>query len=116
MPKNRLSAAPPELLAQILSWLDCSKQTLPPLKITTVLGYPGGSEIDLAVEKGEVICRGMTASPYFGREPFISWDKKEFVRVLLFTGDKRDERIRDVPTLREVSSQRKGPGEQSPRR
>ena len=27
-------------------------------KIDTVLGYPGGSEIDLAVEKGEVQCRG----------------------------------------------------------
>src|SRR5262249_25597421 len=48
------------------------EETLPSLKINTVLGYPGGSEIYLAVEKGEVICRGMTASPYFGREPFIS--------------------------------------------
>jgi hypothetical protein len=38
------------------------------LKIDTVLGYPGGSEIDLAVEKGEVQCRGLTAAPYFGRE------------------------------------------------
>ncbi len=50
---------------------------------TPVQGYPGGSEIDLAVEKGEVICRGMTASPYFGREPFLTWEKKKFVRVLL---------------------------------
>ena len=39
------------------------EDTLPPLKINTVLGYPGGSEIDIAVEKGEVVCRGMTASP-----------------------------------------------------
>ncbi len=85
------------------------EETLPPLKITTVLGYPGGSEIDLAVEKGEVICRGMTASPYFGREPFISWDKKKFVRILLFTGDKRDERIPDVPTLREIFDKEKVP-------
>jgi tripartite-type tricarboxylate transporter receptor subunit TctC len=85
------------------------EETLPPLKIITVLGYPGGSEIDLAVEKGEVICRGMTASPYFGREPFISWDKKKFVRILLFTGDKRDERIPDVPTLREIFDKEKVP-------
>jgi len=61
------------------------------------------------VEKGEVICRGMTASPYFGREPFISWDKKKFVRILLFTGDKRDERIPDVPTLREIFDKEKVP-------
>src|SRR5919106_4823345 len=38
------------------------------LKIDTVLGYPGGSEIDLAVEKGEGQCRGLTAAPYFGGE------------------------------------------------
>jgi tripartite-type tricarboxylate transporter receptor subunit TctC len=85
------------------------EETLPPLKINTVLGYPGGSEIDLAVEKGEVICRGMTASPYFGREPFLSWQKKNFVRVLLFTGDKRDERIPDVPTLGEIFDKEKVP-------
>ena len=54
------------------------EETLPPLKITTVLGYPGGAEIDLAVEKGEVICRGMTASPFFGREPFLSWQEEKF--------------------------------------
>ena len=85
------------------------EDTLPPLKITTVLGYPGGSEIDLAVEKGEVVCRGMTASPYFGREPFLTWHKSNFVRVLLFTGDKRDERIPDVPTLEEIFDKEKVP-------
>jgi tripartite-type tricarboxylate transporter receptor subunit TctC len=85
------------------------EETLPPLKINTVLGYPGGSEIDLAVEKGEVICRGMTASPFFGREPFLTWQKKKFVRVLLFTGDKRDERIPDVPTIGEIFDREKVP-------
>jgi tripartite-type tricarboxylate transporter receptor subunit TctC len=85
------------------------EDTLPPLKINTVLGYPGGSEIDIAVEKGEVICRGMTASPYFGREPFLSWQKKNFVRVLLYTGEKRDERIPDVPTIAEIFEKEKVP-------
>ena len=85
------------------------EDTLPPLKINTVLGYPGGSEIDIAVEKGEVICRGMTASPFFGREPFLSWQKKNFVRVLLFTGAKRDERLPDVPTIREIFDKEKVP-------
>lgn len=83
------------------------EDTLPPLKINTVLGYPGGSEIDIAVEKGEVICRGMTASPFFGREPFLSWQKKNFVRVLLYTGAKRDERIPDVPTIAEIFDKEK---------
>jgi tripartite-type tricarboxylate transporter receptor subunit TctC len=85
------------------------EDTLPPLKINTVQGYPGGAEIDLAVEKGEVICRGMTASPYFGREPFLTWQKNKFVRVLLYTGDKRDERIPDVPTLNEIFDKEKVP-------
>jgi tripartite-type tricarboxylate transporter receptor subunit TctC len=71
-------------------------------KIETVLGYPGGSEIDLAVEKGEVQCRGLTAAPYFGREPFISWRKKNFVNVLLYGGVKRDPRIPDTPTIYEI--------------
>ena len=85
------------------------EDTLPPLKINTVLGYPGGSEIDIAVEKGEVMCRGMTASPFFGREPFLSWQKKHFVRVLLYTGAKRDERIPDVPTIAEIFDKEKVP-------
>jgi tripartite-type tricarboxylate transporter receptor subunit TctC len=85
------------------------EDTLPPLKINTVLGYPGGSEIDIAVEKGEVQCRGMTASPYFGREPFLTWQKKNFVRVLVYTGAKRDERIPDVPTIAEIFEKEKVP-------
>lgn len=85
------------------------EDTMPPLKINTVLGYPGGSEIDIAVEKGEVMCRGMTASPFFGREPFLTWQKKKFVRVLLFTGAKRDERIPDVPTIAEIFEKEKVP-------
>src|SRR5574341_1357786 len=83
------------------------EDTLPPLKINTVQGYPGGSEIDLAVEKGEVVCRGMTASPFFGREPFLTWQKNNFVRVLLFTGKKRDPRIPDVPTIFEIFEKEK---------
>jgi len=81
------------------------------LKIDTVLGYPGGSEIDLAVEKGEVQCRGLTAAPFFGREPFISWRKRNFVNVLVYGGQKRDPRIADTPTIYEIFDQEKTPEE-----
>jgi tripartite-type tricarboxylate transporter receptor subunit TctC len=81
------------------------------LKINTVLGYPGGSEIDLAVEKGEVQCRGLTAAPFFGREPFISWRKKNFVNVLVYGGEKRDERIPNTPTIYEIFDKEKTPEE-----
>jgi tripartite-type tricarboxylate transporter receptor subunit TctC len=81
------------------------------LKIDTVMGYPGGSEVDLAVEKGEVQCRGMTSAPYFGREPFISWTKRNFVNVLVFGGVKRDPRIPNTPTIYEIFEKEKTPEE-----
>ena len=72
------------------------------MKINSVLGYAGGSEIDIAVEKGEVLCRGMTIAPHFGREPFDSWHKKGFDQHIVQTAEKRDLRIADVPTLYEI--------------
>jgi len=81
------------------------------LKINSVMGYPGGAEIDLAVEKGEVQCRGMTAAPFFGREPFLTWRKKNFVRVLVFGGQKRDPRIPDTPTIYEIFEKERVPEE-----
>jgi len=68
-------------------------------KFNTVLGYPGGSEIDLAVEKGEVVCRAHNISAHFGREPFDTWHKKNFDRHLAQTGRKPDKSIPDTPTI-----------------
>ena len=67
-----------------------------------VMGYPGGSEIDLAVERGEVACRGMSIPPHFGREPYLTWHKKEFVRQLVQSGRERDPRLKDTPTMDEL--------------
>ncbi|HET8564495.1 MAG TPA: tripartite tricarboxylate transporter substrate-binding protein, partial [Candidatus Binatia bacterium] len=71
-------------------------------KFNTVLGYPGGSEIDLAVEKGEVVCRAHSTSAHFGREPFDTWHKKGFDRHIVQTARKRDSRAADVPTIHEI--------------
>jgi tripartite-type tricarboxylate transporter receptor subunit TctC len=76
-------------------------------KHTIVSGYPGGSEIDLAVERGEVHCWSPLVATFFGREPYISWQKKGFVRVLLQTNRKRDARLADVPTIYELMDQYK---------
>jgi tripartite-type tricarboxylate transporter receptor subunit TctC len=76
-------------------------------KHTIVSGYPGGSEIDLAVERGEVHCWSPLVATFFGREPYISWLKKGFVRVLLQTNRKRDSRLADVPTIYELMDQYK---------
>jgi len=78
-------------------------------KINTVTGYQGGSEVDIAVERGEITCRGMDIAPHFGREPFDTWHKKNWDRHLLQSGAKRDARMADVPTLGEVMDQYKTP-------
>ena len=78
-------------------------------KFDVVTGYKGGQEIDLAVEKGEVHCRAFTITTYFAREPFISWRKKNFVRVLFQTGKQRDGRLSDVPTVPELINEYKAP-------
>ena len=78
-------------------------------KFNTVLGYAGGSEIDIAVEKGEVICRAHSLSAHFGREPFDSWHKKNFDRHLVQTARKRDVNLGDTPTLNELFDQYKAP-------
>jgi tripartite-type tricarboxylate transporter receptor subunit TctC len=71
-------------------------------KFDVVLGYKGGSTIDLAVERGEVVCRAFSTEAYFSREPFHTWRKNGFVRVLVQGGKTRDERLADVPTMDEV--------------
>ena len=81
----------PKLLDQIIG-----------TKFEVVLGYKTGTDIDLAVERGEVICRAFTIEAFFAREPFFTWVKKNFVRILIQTGKQRDERLKDVPTIPEL--------------
>jgi tripartite-type tricarboxylate transporter receptor subunit TctC len=72
-----------------------------------VLGYQSGQDIDLAVERNEVICRSFTLTAFFAREPFTTWRKKKFVNVLVQTGRRRDKRIPQVPTIHELMDQYK---------
>jgi tripartite-type tricarboxylate transporter receptor subunit TctC len=78
-------------------------------KFEVVSGYVAGQDIDLAVERGEVQCRAFTINAYFAREPFITWRKKNFVRVLYQTGNKRDPRLKDVSLLNELMDKYKTP-------
>jgi tripartite-type tricarboxylate transporter receptor subunit TctC len=78
-------------------------------KINSVLGYPGGTEIDLAVQKNEVVCRSHSMSAHFGREPFDTWHKNGFDRHIVQTGRKRDARAAETPTLWEVFERHKVP-------
>lgn len=78
-------------------------------KFTIVAGYQGGGEIDLAVERGELHCRSFTIQAYHSREPYHTWRKKGFARILMQTGQTRDPRIADTPTLRELMDEYKTP-------
>ena len=77
-------------------------------RINMVTGYPGAADVDLAVEKNEVHCRGTTISAFFGREPGKTWAKNGFVRFLVQTGDQRNSRLPDTPTIWELMDQEKG--------
>lgn len=72
-----------------------------------VLGYQSGQDIDLAVERNEVVCRSFTLTAFFAREPFTTWRKKKFVNVLMQTGRKRDQRLPNTPTIYELMDQYK---------
>jgi len=78
-------------------------------KFNLVTGYKGGNEVDLAVERGEIQCRAFSLTAFFGREPFHTWRKTNFVRALIQLGAKRDSRLADVPTLNELMERHKTP-------
>ena len=78
-------------------------------KFNTLTGYKDGPEVDLAVEREEIHCRGISIETMFGREPLIGWLKSGFVRVLIQTGKKRDPRLSDVPTIWELMNEYKTP-------
>ena len=78
-------------------------------KFQLVLGYQGGAEIELAVERGEVQCRAFTIQVFFGREPLQTWHSKKLVRVLVQGGKSRDPRLPETPLFSELMDQYRTP-------
>ena len=78
-------------------------------KFNLVQGYPGGPEIDLAVERGEIHCRAFTIEAFLSREPYHTWRKKGFVRNIIQTGKKRDSKLPETPTVWELMDKYKTP-------
>jgi len=78
-------------------------------KFNIVTGYPGGTDIDLGVERGEIQCRAFTIEAFFGREPYHTWRKKKFVHHMFQTAKKRDPRLPDTPTVFELMDKYKTP-------
>lgn len=79
------------------------------INIHMVLGYGGGGDMNLAIERGEIHCRAGTVSAYVGREPTRTWIKTGFVRALVHTGTKRYPALPDVPTFYELAETYKTP-------
>jgi tripartite-type tricarboxylate transporter receptor subunit TctC len=88
----------PKLLEEVLA-----------TKFAIVSGYKGGGEIDLAVERGELQCRALTIQAYHTREPYHTWRRTGFARILMQTGNTRDPRIADAPTIYELMNEHKTP-------
>jgi len=78
-------------------------------KFQEVRGYPGGVEIDLALEKGEIHCRGTGITTHFAREPYFTWHKSGFDRHIVQTGAKKDPRLPDAPVLIDLMDKKKTP-------
>ena len=55
-------------------------------KFQIVSGYQGGADVDLAAERGEIQCRAISIPVFFGREPYHTWRKTGFARVLFQMG------------------------------
>jgi len=77
------------------------------IKLNMVLGYGGGGEMNLAIEKNEVQCRAGTVSAYVGREPTRTWMKNGFVHALVQSGEQRYAKLPDVPTIYELMNTHK---------
>ena len=52
-------------------------------KFNIILGYPGGPEMDLAVERNEAQCRAFTTTAWFSGEPYETW-RKNRIRPLAY--------------------------------
>lgn len=78
-------------------------------KFNIISGYQGVRDIDLGVERGELHCRAMTTAAYLSREPYHTWRKNGFARILVQTGKKRDPHFADVPTIYELMNEHKTP-------
>jgi tripartite-type tricarboxylate transporter receptor subunit TctC len=76
-------------------------------KIRIISGYPGGSAVNLAMERGEVNCRGSTSWASM-KATLQHWIKERKATILVQWGTKKDPTIsqyqgRDVPLVIELA-------------
>lgn len=79
------------------------------LRFNLVPGYQGATDVNVAIERGEVQCWAGTVGSYFISEPARTWSKTGFVRPLVQAGRKRDSRLPDIPTVWELMEKYRTP-------
>jgi tripartite-type tricarboxylate transporter receptor subunit TctC len=79
------------------------------LRFNLVPGYQGATDVNVAIERGEVHCWAGTVGSFFISEPSRTWAKTGFVRPLIQAGIKRDSRLPDVPTIWELMDKHRTP-------
>lgn len=69
-----------------------------------VSGYPGGVDVDAALQRGEVDCRALGVSVLRGREPWRSWiEPGGYMTLVLQQGPEREDDFSRTPTLYELA-------------
>lgn len=72
-------------------------------KFKVILGYPGGNEVNLAMERGEVQGRGSNAwASYKSTKP--EWVRDNKIHILAQVGLKRASDLPNVPLLQELTN------------
>ena len=69
-------------------------------KFKIIFGYPGGAEINLAMERGELDGRG--ANPYASYVSSTTYVRDKSINMLVQLGVEKDPALPDVPLLREL--------------
>ncbi len=73
------------------------------MKFRIVTGYPGGNEVNIAMERGEVLGRGSNSwASWKSTKP--QWLSEKKIFILVQVGLKRDPDLADVPLLIELAS------------
>ena len=77
-------------------------------KFKIVLGYPGGNDINLAMERGEVDGRGSNSwTSWKSTRP--DWIAEKKINILVQIGLAKAPDLPDVPLLMDLGDQRRGP-------
>jgi tripartite-type tricarboxylate transporter receptor subunit TctC len=85
------------------AWYGMAMNAMLGTKFKIISGYPGGNDINLALEKGEVDVRGSNSwSSWKGTRPHWLAEKK--IHLLVQIGLKKDPELTEVPLLMDLPS------------